>query len=117
MANTIEDYGINMDIILSIILGVAIGFFISGVINQYKKIVAIRELDQSISKSLKALKDKIVPSRIEEDNGMLFLYNSETNEFLGQGKTFKELESIMKEKYPNKLFNVPQTEIDKYVKD
>ena len=117
MASTIEDYGINMDSILLIIFGVVLGFFISGVINKYKRLVAIRELDQSISKTLKTLKDKIVPARIEEENGILFLYNDETNEFLGQGKNFEELEKLIKEKYPNKIFNVPQAEIDKHFKD
>jgi hypothetical protein len=106
-----------MDSILLVIIGVALGFFISGVIDKYKRLVAIRELDQTIDRTLKTLKDKIIPARIEEENGNLFLYNDKTNEFLGQGKNFEELENLIKEKYPNKIFNVPQAEIDKHFKD
>ena len=106
-----------MEIVVWLLIGGFIGYAIRGIVYEYVRLKALKELDSSISERLKSLKEKIVPSRIEEDNGVLFLYNSETNEFLGQGTTFEELESVMKEKYPNKLFNVPQSEIDKYVKD
>lgn len=107
-----------MDILLAVIFGAVLGYFIASVVNRYREILAIRELDENISTTLKRIKDKIIPARIEEEEGgVLFLYNSETNEFLGQGVNFEELENAVKTKYPSKIFNVPQAEIDKHFKD
>ena len=47
---------------------------------------------------------------------MLYLYNSETEEFLGQGKTMQELNDAVRSRFPDKLFNVPQEELDKFMK-
>lgn len=106
-----------MDILLAVIFGAALGYFVANVVHRYKEIAAIRELDDNINETLKKIKDKIVPARIEQHGLMLYLYNSETNEFLGQGVNFKELENAVKAAHPKKIFNVPQSEIDKYFKD
>lgn len=106
-----------MEIIIWFLVGGFIGYATRGVMYEYARLKALKELDGSIAEKLKTLKEKLVPSRIEEENGVLFLYNSETNEFLGQGNSFEELENNMKEKFPDKLFNVPQEEINKYLKD
>jgi hypothetical protein len=111
LANILERYGIKM---IEFILGFILGAFLFAIHIQIKKFQTLRELETSVSESLDRLKEKIIPSRIEEENGMLYLYNKETNEFLAQGKTFRELEQNVKEKFPNKLFNVPQEELNKY---
>lgn len=74
----------------------------------------LKKLDEELGKKIESIRERIIPSRIEEENGMLYLYNKETNEFLGQGKNFVDLEKNVREKFPNKLFNVPQEELNKY---
>ena len=106
-----------MEIIISVICGAIIGYGIRGILYEYARLKLLKELDSSINEKMNALKEKIVPSRIEEENGVLFLYHRETNEFLGQGNSFEELENTMKNKFPDKLFNVPQEEINQYLKD
>lgn len=117
MANTIDHFGINMEIFIATLVGGFIGYGIRGILYEYARLKLLKELDGSINEKMNALKEKIVPSRIEEENGVLFLYHRETNEFLGQGNSFEDLENVMKEKFPEKLFNVPQEEINKYLKD
>lgn len=102
-----------------------IGFFIgallvSAIINlsaKYYLATKEKELNDALKKGLQDLKDKIIPARIDDVNGMLFLYNRETEEFLAQGKNMDELNRIAKQLYPNKLFNVPQEQLDKLRKN
>lgn len=75
-----------------------------------------KRIDKVLDEKIKEIKEKIIPSRIEEANGCLFMYNSETNEFLCQGKDMNELEQNARAKFPNKLFNVPQDELNKFLK-
>ena len=74
------------------------------------------DVEEKVREGLEKLKARIVPSRIELVNGMLYLYNRETEEFLGQGKDMQELNDVMKARFPDKLFNVAQAELDKYMR-
>lgn len=99
---------------LMYVLCFLLGWFFCKLSMGIKNYHMLKKLDQELGEKLDKIRERIVPSRIEEVNGSLFLYNSETNEFLGQGKDFAELEKTIRTKYPNKLFNVPQKELDKY---
>lgn len=76
-----------------------------------------KRLEQKVEEVLKEFRKNVINSKIEVENGTYFIYNRETNEFLGQGKTFEELEKVMKAKYPNKLFNVPHSELMDVIKE
>ena len=95
-------------------LGIFVGVTLLSFFNAIRLRMEIKELDNLLKQKIESIKEKIIPSRIEEENGILYLYNKETNEFLGQGKTFTDLEKNVREKFPNKLFNVPQEELNKY---
>jgi hypothetical protein len=103
------------------IIGFLIGFFLAFAIIHFianyvrKKRADI--LEKVTNDAIKTLKKTIIPSKIEEQNGMLFLYNSEDNTYLAQGTSLEELELNVKTRFPDKLFNVPQSEIDKYKKE
>ena len=75
------------------------------------------DIDKKIKEGLEKLKERIIPSRIERVNNMLYIYNKETEEFLGQANTMKELSDVLEKRFPGKLFNVSQEEIDKYIKE
>lgn len=106
---------------MEFIAGICVGFFIGVIFTRLIIIIEkerkLKEIDKVVSEKIEELKSKIIPARIEEANGLLFLYNSETNEFLGQGTNANTLESSVKARYPGKLFNVPQEQLDKYFKD
>jgi hypothetical protein len=105
-----------MDILVGIVIGIVITLAIANAVARVYIHIQSKKLDAALESGLAKLKETIVPARIEDVNGMLFLYNKETEEFLAQGKTFEELNRSAKDRFPNKLFNVPQSELDKYTK-
>lgn len=55
---------------------------------------------------------KIVPARLEEYQGQFFLYHSETNEFIAQGATEKEVSAHTDANVPNCAVVVTQADHD-----
>lgn len=105
-----------MEFILGLLCGVlAIALFLIILINALAK-ARIKYIEQKVEEGIKAFRERVIDSKIEESNGLLFLYNRKTNEFLGQGKDLRELNDVVMKRFPDKLFNVPQEEISKYEK-
>jgi hypothetical protein len=106
-----------MDTLIACIVFFVFGYWLSGFIRDIKEQMEIKKLERGITERLEKFREKVIPSRIEEENGVLYLYNSDTNEFLGQANSFEQLEEAMMAKYPGKLFNVPKDELSKFTKD
>jgi hypothetical protein len=98
----------------------ALGFLTALVLQYVISKIYVRALEKrletKIAETLTKLKETIIPARIEVANGVFYMYNRETNEFLAQGNTFDELEKTARSKFPNKLFNVPQSELNEIEK-
>lgn len=99
---------------LELIVGVLLGYFLAECVRDIRTRIEMREIEKLYDEKITQLKERIIPSRIEKENGILYIYNRETNEFLGQATTFVELEKTLRQKFPDKLFNVPSIEIEKY---
>lgn len=84
------------------------------VINQIFKAKRAEEFEEAFEEAHEKLKKVIIPSRIEKVGSILLLYNRETNEFIAQGESMNELQLNAKTRFPDKLFNVPQVELDEY---
>jgi hypothetical protein len=95
---------------LELIIGILLGYILAEYVRDVRTRIELRKTKQLYDK----FKARIVPSKIEKENGMLYIYNRETNEFLGQATTLVELEKTLLEKFPDKLFNVPSKELEKY---
>lgn len=106
-----------MDYILICLACFLFGYWLSSFVRDVKERMEIKKLEDGIIERLEKFKEKVIPSRIEEENGVLYLYNSDTNEFLGQANNFEQLEEAMMAKFPGKLFNVPKEELSKFIKD
>jgi len=52
----------------------------------------------------KEVDDSIIHISIEKHNGMFFVYKKDTNEFMGQGNTKRELEQNLAKRFPEKKF-------------
>ena len=48
--------------------------------------------------------DSVIPIKIERHSGVLYVYNKDTEEFMGQGNTRKELEDVLAKRFPDKKF-------------
>ena len=105
-----------MEFLGGIIIGLLVGVAIP-VLWFWITLVKNIKIEQATSAGLAKFRETVIPSIIEQVGDYLFLYNKETGEYIAQGKTFSELEINAKNRYPEKLFNVKQSEIDKHLKE
>lgn len=54
--------------------------------------------------SLQGVEESVVQISIEKHNDMFYVYDKETNEFMAQGSTQKEVENNLQKRYPGKRF-------------
>lgn len=101
-----------MEFLVGLIVGVVGTFIVIDIVAKAARKLSDKTLDAAVEKGLTKLRETIIPSRIEHVNGMLYLYNKETNDFIAQGMTFEELNENAKKRFPEKLFNVAQAEIN-----
>lgn len=48
----------------------------------------------------------------EEQQGLVYLFNKETDQFLGQGKTIEDALKQASSRFPNKIFWLPKSQAD-----
>jgi hypothetical protein len=53
-------------------------------------------------------RDDYIRINVEKHDGVIFLYNAETHEFVGQGSTKEEIKGALKRKYPDGKFAVEE---------
>lgn len=61
----------------------------------------VSHLEEEVEKEID---DSVIHISIEKHNGTFFVYKKETNEFMGQGTTRKELEQNLAKRFPEKKF-------------
>lgn len=49
-------------------------------------------------------RSSVIPIKIDRHNGIFYVYNKDTEEFMGQGSTQKELERNLAKRFPDKKF-------------
>lgn len=103
-----------MEFTVGILAGILISFIVIVLIAQALARARIRYIEHKIDEGIKAFRERVIDSRIELVNEQLFLYNNKTEEFLAQGKNLQELNDNAMKRYPDKLFNVPNSELIKY---
>jgi gas vesicle protein len=98
-----------MEFFIGITIGVAIGVF--AVLAFIKS--AVQEALESSDDSLDRLKslveqeiDSTIQTRVEEHNGIYYIYNVNDNSFLGQGVTLKEVKDCIAKRLPNTNVNI-----------
>jgi hypothetical protein len=69
----------------------------------YREHLAMKKIQTMIS-HMEEVVNTVVRIRIEQVNGMLYIYNMETNEFMAQGKTRQQLEQNLKDRFPDTKF-------------
>lgn len=97
---------------MEFIFGVFIGALAIKVLTNIENHLLEKRIQAKLEKVMQEFRNTIVPARIEISQGCLYMYHRETDEFLAQGKTFSDLEEAARKKYPNKMFNVPQDELN-----
>lgn len=104
-----------MEFFTGLVVGVAVGVFI--VLMFIKR--AVREALESADDSLTRLKnlveqeiDQTVQTRVEEHNGVYYIYNIKDGAFLGQGSTLTEVKDSIARRLPNTNVNITEGDIN-----
>jgi len=95
-----------------IVLWIAVGIFI-GVTAFYLTMklavnLLARRIEQQLETLDQALKEHVdlIPCRVEQHNGVFFVYNNETNEFMAQGNDLAELRERIKTRWKDRRVSV-----------
>jgi ribonuclease HIII len=70
-----------------------------------------RNLRHAIHEFEEHINETHIKIKIEKHNGMLFVYNYDTNAFMAQGTNRVEIEKQLQEKFPNKKFAAETSQI------
>lgn len=57
-------------------------------------------------------KESVIDIRVEDHDGVFFVYKKEDNSFLAQGPTKESLEDVLSEKFPGKFFNASPKDLE-----
>lgn len=95
-----------------IIAAMALGAVIGMVIFYYAMKIAVSMLHSRLENDLKeiehAIRDSVdlIPCRVEQHDGVFFVYNNDTNEFMAQGSTLDELRERIKARWKDQRVSV-----------
>jgi hypothetical protein len=71
-------------------------------------------MEEFTEDTIAEFKAMVITIKVEEDsNGDLFVYRKDDGSYLAHGKTKKQLEDILNEKFPGKLFNATGEDMEK----
>ena len=63
-----------------------------------------RKFNEVLGAVSKTINENVIHINIEKHDGMIYIYDKETKNFMAQGKTRDEVESVLAEKFPGKKF-------------
>lgn len=93
------------DFIVGILVGVPAGMFLMYFLLKIILDMAIKKLTQDIGDLDQVIEkfreDRAIDCRVESHNGVFFVYNNDTNEFMAQGSTLVELRERIKSRWAN----------------
>lgn len=93
---------------VALIIGIIAGWYI-------REYMAFRVLNTMLSK-IETEKEKQLENsmriKIEKHNGHLYVYEAETDKFLGQAETVAELDKYLSKQYPGVKFFVKENDLD-----
>jgi hypothetical protein len=93
-----------MDTFFTLFAVFAVGFIVGWVMREELAKRRIDKLMEQLGGDLEALEEDRIHIKIEHENGIYYVYNGDTNEFMGQGSTRKELEEGLAKRFPDKMF-------------
>ena len=99
-----------MDILINAILGGVISYFLASFILAFYKVYseAKRVTDEQI---IAALDAKIHRVRQEKDAGMFYWYDHDDGNFIAQGRTIEEIQTVLKAHWQRHVFVISDTEM------
>ena len=97
-----------IDIVLWIVVGIFIGVIAFYLTLKLAVNILTRRIERELETLEEALKEHVdlIPCRVEQHQGMFFVYNNDTNEFMAQGSTLTELRERIKARWKDQRVSV-----------
>ena len=93
------------DFIVGGILGMLLGIWLFYVLMKMAVHITVARASKELQELEKAIEqyheEDMIPCRVESHQGMFFVYNDQTNEFMAQGNTLAELRDRIKARWSN----------------
>ena len=91
-----------MDIVVTVLVGVGIGFVMLGLYIWvlYQQIKS--RVDEMVNRIINEAEADLVGIDIEVDNGVYFCYNNKDKQFICQGTTVAEIRTAFQARFPDK---------------
>ena len=94
---------------LIILLAVVVSFVLGGAYGwNLRERFAARVLERLVTKVEEESKPDYIKVVIEKHNDVFYVYNKETNQFMGQGSSKEELEDLLHKNFPGKRFGASE---------
>jgi hypothetical protein len=101
-----------MEILIGIVSFV-VGWILRELYAVHKVKTLLNQIESFEENSEEDEKADIMHINIEKHDGILFVYSSEDDSFMAQGKTREELEKNLRERYPNVIFGASNANLQK----
>ena len=97
-----------IDIVLWVVVGIFIGVTAFYLTLKLAVNILTRRIERELETLEEALKEHVdlIPCRVEQHQGMFFVYNNNTNEFMAQGSTLTELRERIKARWKDHRVSV-----------
>lgn len=89
---------------LSIFIVFALGFAMGWVTREEMAKRRVDRLMEQLGEDLQQVAQDLINIKIEQHSGVYYVFNKETDEFMAQAPTRKELEDALAKRYPDKRF-------------
>lgn len=91
--------------VISLLVGIVYGWRLREI---HAKVVTKRIMEELQEDFEEQESDELIQINIEQHSGVLYVYNKDTDEFMGQGKTKEDLEDVLAKRFPGKRFACPE---------
>jgi len=97
-----------IDIVLWVAVGIFVGAFLFYLAVKLAVNILTRRIEQELETLEEVLKEHVdlIPCRVEQHQGVFFVYNNDTNEFMAQGSTLAELRERIKARWKDQRVSV-----------
>jgi hypothetical protein len=87
--------------VLSLLAGIVYGWRLREI---HAKVVTKRIMQELSEELEEAESDELIQINIEQHSGVFYVYNKQTDEFMGQGSSKEQLEDVLAKRFPGKRF-------------
>lgn len=95
---------------------VAVSFYAGWYVREWTATLRVKSLLAEIRENEDAQDSSRVYATIEIKDDMIFMYNKETNTYLGHSENFADLENMLKTKFPDTTFAISRDDMMKLMK-